>query len=211
MALNLRSFVSKELNMGRITKAAPEQVALLPDRQQLGLNSGGRAAAVSQSPPHTKAPEESFPSSKTPVHNIRQRSITLSTADTPEEETWQIDHARVRFEDNDRDVLANFKEGTGIEEARQAKIMRVSGSATLSKEFSTLGSNAQKVARVKLLHSIVTIMEDQWQMETPSLIINVTGNVRKTVVNLQMHACEFGLPHAGAAVRDAATLQRDLL
>ena len=140
-----------------------------------------------EQPKPEPAPE---PELETPVRNKMERSVSHMFGYLPEEQRWQIDCSRVQFKDcKDRVVLANHEHSSSIEEARQAKFMRISGSKTLSVGFSQLKTPEERVARVKLLRSIVQQMEYEWELETPPMIINVTGNATDTRMRPKFKVC----------------------
>eukprot|EP01045_Picozoa_sp_COSAG04_P010678 COSAG04_NODE_659_length_11458_cov_3.404173_12_plen_559_part_00 len=87
---------------------------------------------------------------------------------------WAIEHGFVAFTGKGKRTILDTTAHT-FSQAHQAKFLKISG-GDLAVPFTSLTTRAQRMQRVQQLQSVLTLMETEWGMRMPPMIISVTGN-----------------------------------
>ena len=105
--------------------------------------------------------------------------------------TWKIERASVQFDqhENPREVVDPL--ATSADRVLHGKFMRIVGDVELSKPFSSLETNEAREDRVALLLEMVRIMEQEWGLRLPPMIIGVTGNAAPFKLRPEVTICTF--------------------
>eukprot|EP01048_Picozoa_sp_COSAG05_P010011 COSAG05_NODE_858_length_6935_cov_2.188414_2_plen_244_part_00 len=103
--------------------------------------------------------------------------------------TWKIERASVQFDQNEnpREVVDPL--ATSADRVLHGKFMRIVGNVELSKAFSSLETNEAREDRVALLLEMVRIMEQEWGLRLPPMMIGVTGTALPIKLRPQVTIC----------------------
>jgi hypothetical protein len=119
------------------------------------------------------------------VFNRVRRAVDL---EKPLNKEWTISHGCLTFTGesaNRRDMLDS--DARTFEKAQQAKFLKISGAEDLAKSFTSMTDPIARQRRVKQLLAVVGVIEKEWKMSMPPMILSVTGNAAPFEMRPKFH------------------------
>ena len=89
---------------------------------------------------------------------------------------WSLEHGFLTFQGPDMERSIKNVDAATFVQAQQGAFLKLSGEAELSTPFTDLPNVTARQRRVCILLGLLGVIENEWGMSMPPMIVSVTGN-----------------------------------